>query len=135
MHGGETVIEEILDWRPFDYFTIGITLPVPNAPQIIMTRAVTEGAAGGSVLEMRVAQPKPEHKDFVDKAGAKFASNMTTAIEKFRTMMKDRQAPVAVIEEPPLLHASGRFLTEPMKAGANRLAALAGQVFRVRKTQ
>jgi hypothetical protein len=117
MHGKDAVIEEILDWRPFDYFTIGITLPVPDAPQIIMTRAVTEGSAGGSVLEMRVAQPKPEHKDFVDKAGAKFASNMTTSIEKFRVMVKDKQASVAVIEEPPLLPASGRFLTEPVKSG------------------
>jgi hypothetical protein len=117
MHGKDAVIEEILDWRPFDYFTIGTTLPMPDAPRIIMTRAVTEGSAGGSVLEMRVAQPKQEHKDFVDKAGAKFASNKTTSIEKFRVMVKNKQASVAVIEEPPLLPASGRFLTEPVKSG------------------
>jgi hypothetical protein len=106
MHG-DVVIEEILDWSLFDYFTIGITLPVPDAPQIIMTRAVTPASAGGSILKMRVAQPKLEHKDFVDKAGAKFASNMTTSIEKFRVMVKDKQASAEFVEEPPLLPASG----------------------------
>jgi len=89
MHGEAVVVEEILDWRPFDYFTIGITLPVPDAPPIIMTRAVTEGKSGHSVLEMRVAQPKPEHREFVTKAGANFASKVTAAVERFRTMIAE----------------------------------------------
>jgi uncharacterized protein YndB with AHSA1/START domain len=102
-HGGGTVIEEILDWNPIDYFTIGITLPAPNAPQIIMTRAVTEGTAGGSVLEMRVAKPEPEHKEFVDKAAEKFAANMVACIERLQHTVKDKPVSRAAIEEPPLL--------------------------------
>jgi uncharacterized protein YndB with AHSA1/START domain len=111
-HGGGTVVEEILDWSPIDYFTIGIT-PVPNSPQIIMTRAVTEDAAGGSVLEMRVAMPRPEHKAFVDMAGEKFAANVAPAIERFRNMVKDKMVSAAVIEEPDLLPRKGRFLSQP----------------------
>ena len=111
MHGEAAVVEEILDWRPFDYFTIGITLPVPDAPRIVMTRAVTDRPDGGSVLAMRVAVPKPEHRAFVDQAAAKFASNVTPAIERFRTMLGGKQASIAVIDEPSLLPAKGRFLT------------------------
>jgi hypothetical protein len=115
-HGGGTVIEEILDWNPIDYFTIGITLPAPNAPQIIMTRAVTEGTAGGSVLEMRVAKPEPEHKEFVDKAAEKFGANMVACIARFQNTVKDKPVSLAVIAEPPLLPKQGRFLTKPMQS-------------------
>ena len=114
MHGKDAIIEEVLDWRPFDYFTVGISLPVPNAPKIVMTRAVKDASDGASVLEMRVAVPKPEHKDFVDQAGAKFAANMTSAIEKLRQMLEGRQASIAVIDEP-LMSSEGRFLSEPVK--------------------
>ncbi len=118
MHGKEAIIEEIVDWQPFDYFTIAITLPVPGAPLITMSRVVTENPTGGSILEMRVAPPKPEHRDFVDKAAAKFASNMASAIERFRAIVKDKPASVAVIDEPPLRPRGDRFRREPVKSGA-----------------
>jgi uncharacterized protein YndB with AHSA1/START domain len=118
MHGHGAVIEEILDWRPFDYFSIGITLPIPDAPPIIMTREITDGSDGGSVLEMRVATPKPEHKTFVDQAAAKFATNVTAAIESFRTIVREKQGSIAVIEEPSLPLAKDRFLAEPATSGA-----------------
>jgi uncharacterized protein YndB with AHSA1/START domain len=111
-HGGGTVIEEILDWNPIDYFTIGITLPNPNAPQIIMTRTVTEGPAGGSVLEMRVAKPEPEHKEFVDKAAEKFGANMVACIERFQNTVKDQPVSLAMIEEPSLRLNQARFLSK-----------------------
>ena len=115
-HGGGTVIEEILDWNPIDYFTIGITLPTPNAPQIIMTRTVTEGTAGGSVLEMRVAKPEPEHKEFVDKAAEKFGANMVACIERFQNTVKDQPVSLAMIEEPPLRPSQARFLSKPTQS-------------------
>ena len=46
MHGEHAIIEETLDWRPPDYFTIGVTLPVPGSPRIVMTRAVLDGPNG-----------------------------------------------------------------------------------------
>ena len=32
MHGPHAIIEEVLDWRPFDYLTISTLLPMPDAP-------------------------------------------------------------------------------------------------------
>ena len=30
MHGKDAIIEELLDWRPFDYFTLSALLPMPG---------------------------------------------------------------------------------------------------------
>ena len=71
-HGKGTNIEETLDWRPVDYFTVSIALPVPGAPRIVMTRALLEGPNGTTHFELRVVKPKPKDKAFVEGAAAKF---------------------------------------------------------------
>jgi Protein of unknown function (DUF2652)/Polyketide cyclase / dehydrase and lipid transport len=115
MHGKDAIIEELLDWRPFDYFTLSILLPMPGAPKIVMTRALQEQPNGATHLEMRVAKPKPKDMAFVDQVGAKFKEDLTRAIEKLRLMMEGRQTSIAVIDEPPLMPSNERFLTEPVK--------------------
>lgn len=117
MHGEHAIIEELLDWRPFDYFTVSILLPAPGAPKIVMTRAIEERPDGTTHLEMRVAKPKPKDKDFVDKAAANFAEKMTPAIAALRGMLEQWTASAAS-DEPPLPASNGRFLTEPAKVGA-----------------
>jgi Protein of unknown function (DUF2652)/Polyketide cyclase / dehydrase and lipid transport len=118
MHGKDAIIEETLDWRPVDYFTVGITLPVPGAPRIVMTRALLEGPDGMTHLEMRVAKPKPKDKAFVDGAAGKFAEDMTKGIERLRSKLEGKEPAVAVMAEPALTPSAGRFLTEPVKSGA-----------------
>ena len=118
-HGKAANIEETLDWRPVEYFTVGITLPVPGAPRIVLTRALLDGPNGTTHLELRVAKPKPKDKAFVEGAAAKFAERMTEAIVGFRSMAEGKAADGAV-EEPPLKPSTGRFLTEPVKSGAPR---------------
>ena len=117
MHGKATNIEETLDWRPVDYFTVGIALPVPGAPRIVMTRALLDGPNGTTHLELRVAKPKPKDKAFVEGPRAKFAERHTQAIAGLRSMV-GKQTAVGAVEEPPLKPSTGRFLTEPVKSGA-----------------
>ena len=119
-HGKHTNIEETLDWRPADYFTVGITLPVPGAPQIVLTRALLDGPNGTTHLELRVAKPKPKDRAFVDGAAAKFAERMTRAIAGLRAMIEGKEPTVDQMEEPALKPSTGRFLTEPVKSGAGR---------------
>jgi uncharacterized protein YndB with AHSA1/START domain len=118
MHGEHAIIEEVVDWRPPDYFTISILLPVPGAPRIVMTRALEEGADGTTRIEMRVAKPKPKDKDFVDQAGANFAKKMIPAIEQLRRELDEQRTPIAAIEEPPLKPLNARFLTQPVNSSA-----------------
>jgi hypothetical protein len=120
MHGKHTNIEETLDWRPADYFTVGIALPVPGAPRIVMTRALLDGPNGTTRLELRIAKPKPKDKAFVDGALAKFAARMTEAIAGLRSMVEGNQPIVGLAEEPTRKPSTGRFLTEPVKSAAPR---------------
>jgi hypothetical protein len=115
MHGKDAIIEELLDWRPFDYFTVSTLLPIPGAPKVVMTRAVQEQPNGMTRLEMRIAKPKPKDQAFVDQIAPKFKADVTAAIGALRQILEGQQTPVAVIEEPPLKPSNERFLTEPVK--------------------
>jgi len=115
MHGKDAIIEELLDWRPFDYFTLSALLPMPGAPKVVMTRAVTDLPNGATHLEMRIAKPKPKDRAFFDQIAAKFKEDVTKAIESLRRILEGQQTSVAVIDEPPLRPSNERFLTEPVK--------------------
>jgi uncharacterized protein DUF2652 len=118
MHGKAANIEETLDWRPADYFTVGITFPVAGAPRVVMTRALLDGPNGATHLELRIARPKPKDKEFVDHAAAKFAPRMTQGIAALRSMIEGSQSSAGLMEEPTVKSPTGRFLTEPVKSGA-----------------
>jgi uncharacterized protein YndB with AHSA1/START domain len=120
MHGKDAIIEELVDWHPIDYFTVSTLLPIPGAPKIVMTRAIEDGPNGTTHLEFRVAAPKKEHQAFVDQAGAKFAENISKAIEKLRGMLEGQQLSMSAVDEPPLPTSSERFLTEPVRSSATR---------------
>jgi len=53
--GRTTVYEEILDWRPFHYFTEGKTLPGPV--RLVLTTEL-EPAAEGTLVRVRAARPE-----------------------------------------------------------------------------
>ena len=115
MHGKDAIIEELLDWRPFDYFTLSVQLPIPGAPKVVMTRALRDLPDGTTHLEMRIAKPKAKDKAFLDQVAPKFAEDVTKGIETLRQLLERQQTSVVVIDEPALKSSSERFLTEPMK--------------------
>ena len=115
MHGKDAIIEEVLDWRPFDYFTLSALLPMPGAPKVVMTRAVKDLPNGATHLEMRIAKPKPQDRAFFDQIATKFKIDTTKAIESLRRILEGQQTSVAVIDEPSLTPSNEQFLTEPMK--------------------
>ncbi|QPF83335.1 DUF2652 domain-containing protein [Bradyrhizobium genosp. L] len=119
-HGKTTNIEETLDWRPVDYLTVSIALPVPGAPRIVVTRALLDGPDGTTRLEVRIAKPKPKDKAFVEGAAAKYGERMTQAIAGLRSMVEGRQAAPGAAEEPMPKLSAGRFLSEPVQSGARR---------------
>ena len=115
MHGKDAIIEELLDWRPFDYFTLSALLPMPGAPKVVMTRALQDLPNGATHLEMRIAKPKPKDMAFFDQIAPKFKEDVTKAIESLRRILEGQQTSVAVIDEPPLKPSNEQFLTEPVK--------------------
>ena len=119
MHGKNAIVEEVLDWRPSDYFTVNTLLPIPGASKIRLTHAFQDRTIGSTHIEMRVGKPKPKDRAFVDQAVAKFKENITKAIEDLRLMVQEQQTSLSAIDEPPLIASSERFLTEAVKSSAS----------------
>ncbi|HJS31808.1 MAG TPA: DUF2652 domain-containing protein, partial [Alphaproteobacteria bacterium] len=93
MHGAHTIIEEVIDWRPFDYLTLTTLLPMPGAPKVLMTYAFSEtagpaGAGGGTHIEIRVAKPKPKDMAFLEQVGAEFHKTITSEVATLRRMLE-----------------------------------------------
>jgi len=119
MHGAHTIIEEVIDWRPFDYLTLTTLLPMPGAPKVLMTYAFSDtagsaGAGGGTHIEIRVAKPKPKDKAFLEHVGAEFQKTITGEVATLRRMLEGQEGAPAAVEEPALPVSSDRFLTQPV---------------------
>ena len=107
MHGAAAIIEEIVDWRPFDYLTLTTLVPAPDAPKILMTYAFTE-TAGGTHVEIRVAKPKPKDQAFLEKVGATFKEHITHEVDVLRGMLEGQPDSAAALEDPAIPAAMGR---------------------------
>ena len=114
MHGTHAIIEEVIDWRPFDYLTLTTLLPMPDAPKVLMTYAFAEGAGGGTHIEIRVAKPKPKDQAFLEQVGPEFQKTITNEVATLRQMLEGLQGAAAGVDEPALPVSSARFLTQPV---------------------
>jgi hypothetical protein len=52
------MIEEILDWRPYDYLTERTTMSTPMGPVKFVTSLEFEPTPGGTIVYFRFAAPK-----------------------------------------------------------------------------
>jgi uncharacterized protein YndB with AHSA1/START domain len=114
VHGKDVIIEEILDWRPFDYVTLTTLLPMPGAPKVLMTYAFTETAGGGTHIELRVGKPKPKDRAFLEQVGAGFQKIISSEIETLRLILAGETAMTPAFEEPIPPVSAERFLTQPI---------------------
>lgn len=58
VHGKSVVLEEVLDWRPFDYYTVETKLPMPFLRPIRITYEL-EDAGGGGTRVTEYVRPSP----------------------------------------------------------------------------
>jgi uncharacterized protein YndB with AHSA1/START domain len=115
MHGEHAVIEDIVDWRPFDYVTM-TTLVAPGTPKFLMTYAFFE-QPGGTRIEVRVAKPKPKDKEFFTSVADGYGAQLKQSITNLGLLLKNETAP-ALVDEPQLLATPERFLTQPVTHAA-----------------
>jgi hypothetical protein len=57
MHGKDAVVEEILDWRPYDYVTDWTVLDTPGGPIKFLHTIDFEPVSTGTIVRMRYALP------------------------------------------------------------------------------
>jgi uncharacterized protein YndB with AHSA1/START domain len=58
MHGADAVVEEILDWRPYDYVTDRTTLDTPDGPVKVLHTIELEPDTVGTLIHFRFSAPK-----------------------------------------------------------------------------
>jgi hypothetical protein len=92
MHGSEAMIEQILDWRPFDYYTEISTMP-PSMGGIKFTSMYEfEPTPTGTILHFRLAKPK-KASDL--KALENFGPYLIDAFAKSLEVLKGEAAAAA----------------------------------------
>jgi uncharacterized protein YndB with AHSA1/START domain len=62
MHGKDAVVEEILDWRPYDYVTDRTILDTPGGPTKVLHTIELEPVPGGTVIHYRFAAPRTKRE-------------------------------------------------------------------------
>lgn len=109
MHGKDAIVEEVLDWRPFDYFTVRSTMGTPLGPIRFLTTFELEPTAGGTLIHMRFGAPtvKKEREIFI-QAMPMFEGPFAANAEALRTQLAAELAARAADASPePDLPAPG----------------------------
>ena len=62
MHGKDAVVEEILDWRPYDYVTDRTVIDTPTGPVKVLHTIELEPTSAGTTIHLRFAAPKTKRE-------------------------------------------------------------------------
>ena len=108
MHGEGASIEEVPDWRPYDYFTYRNTVPTAMGPVRFVVTTEFEPTPGGTILHQRFAAPKtPKERAIMDQMASWLEEAVRTSTTRLTEQLdqelrsRDRDA----IEEPALPRA------------------------------
>jgi Polyketide cyclase / dehydrase and lipid transport len=109
MHGqGGATIEEVLDWRTYDYFTCRITVPTAMGPVHFLATTEFEPTPGGTILHQRFAASKtPKERAIMDQLASWMEEAVRTSTIRLAEQLDEeleRRGPDAT-EEPALPRA------------------------------
>jgi uncharacterized protein YndB with AHSA1/START domain len=80
-HGKDAVIEEILDWRPYDYVTDRTILETPGGPVKVLHTIELEPTADGTVIHLRFGAPRTRReKELMEEIGPAYGTALQSAI-------------------------------------------------------
>ena len=81
MHGKDAVIEEILDWRPYDYVTDRTILATPSGPVKVLHTIELEPVTSGTIIHLRFAAPKTRReKGLMEHIGPAYGAALESGI-------------------------------------------------------
>ena len=118
VHGKDAIVEEILDWRPPEYFTFNWLMPIPGAPKVKATYVLTE-KGDGTAVSMRMARPRSaKDRAFVENVlpglGPMFQAGIAALGPLLDEEMARRAAQASDAAEPPVPASAARFLDGPV---------------------
>ena len=120
-HGKDASIEELLDWRPYDYFTFRNTVPTPMGHIRFLATTEFEPTPSGTIIRMRMAAPQTRKERFL----ARLARPM---LERGLRVSRDRLVEQLAVElelrgrdaldEPDLPPARTDGVLAPLESGS-----------------
>jgi len=115
-HGKDAVVEEILDWRPYDYVTDRTVLDTPDGPVKVLHTIELEPVATGTIIHLRFAAPKTKReKAQMAHIGPAYGAALESGIP----------ALLALLDAEYAARETGRG-PEPELAASQRTGPLAG---------
>jgi uncharacterized protein YndB with AHSA1/START domain len=95
-HGKDAVVEEILDWRPYDYVTDRTIIDTPSGPVKVLHTIELEPIASGTIIHLRFAAPKTKReKALMEHIGPAYGAALESGIP---TLLAQLDAELAVRE-------------------------------------
>lgn len=81
MHGADAVVEEILDWRPYDYVTDRTTVETPAGPVSMLHTIEFTAVGGGTSIDFRFAAPDdPDLATIASEIGSAYGPALRSAL-------------------------------------------------------
>ncbi len=93
MHGKDAVVEEILDWRPYDYVTDMTVLETPSGPIKLPHTIEFEPTSTGTTIHYRFAPPKKKREQAIAaQIGAAYGEALRSAVPRLVELLDDEMA-------------------------------------------
>jgi uncharacterized protein YndB with AHSA1/START domain len=123
IHGKDTIVEEVLDWRPYDYVTYRSQLPQPGVPKLVNSFVLIDLGDGRTRVEMRVARPRSaKDRAIATQLLPMLDQSIHEGLAALRPLIEaaaaESRATAASATEPELPTTSGRTLSQPIAATA-----------------
>ena len=115
IHGRDAIIEEILDYRPYDYLTVRSQVPAPGAPKLVHSYVFTDDPAG-TLVELRIAKPKPRDRAAFDQLLVVLAGMIEHNAQGIMPLLEAEAAAARSGDGVDIPASKGRFETEPVTA-------------------
>jgi uncharacterized protein YndB with AHSA1/START domain len=124
VHGKDAIVEEILDWRPPDYFTMRWLMPIPNAPKVRSTYVLV-ATDDGTHVTMRIERPRStKDRAFLEAMLPQLAPMFQAGVDALAPLLADEMASrgevAAETPEPGVPVSGGRYLDEPVDSSLVR---------------
>jgi uncharacterized protein YndB with AHSA1/START domain len=88
MHGKDAVIEEILDWRPYDYVTDRTILATPSGPVKLLHTIELEPVTSGTIIHLRFAAPKTRReKALMEHIGPAYGAALESGVPRLIALL------------------------------------------------
>jgi uncharacterized protein YndB with AHSA1/START domain len=118
MHGKDAIVEEVLDWRPFDYFTIRSIVQTPDGPVGIPNTFELEPTSTGTRVSLRFQRlSDPREAAIVEPMTPMFQGMVDTGAAALRALlgseMQSRAAAAPIEPELPSPRPDGDFADLP----------------------